>query len=489
MVESKPTQGRWREWAWLMGVLLLAGGMRFCGLTRQSLWYDEAYSVWTSQMDIASLRTLWRWQIEFPLYYLLLHYWMKLFGTGEFAVRAFGALAGTLTVLPFYFWGKALFDSRVGLLGAFLLAMNPYHLWYSQEVRMYAWALLFAVASLWAFWRLVRGAGWGWWVGYVLLTGLTFHLHYYIAWLVLVENLYYLWMLVKGAANSFWRGLKPWIWAQLGVLLLALPAFAVFMTKVRVFNQWGWLAERYGSPGLGELVQLFFFFTTGQVFPGPGVLRWLTAGIFGALVVWGAVAVWQKRPAWLKGEVFALLLLVLPLGALFIVGQFFTVWVPRYLLLLLPAFLLLVAVGVGLLPGRWRLGAVILLLGGYSLGLLGMYTQPQKEDWRGVAAYLETHRAPGELLLLMDAECCVPLEYYYKDRGPRVEVSRFADASALDDAVQEALQKRQGEKLWVVASHTNEQGLVQRLDALPHLRRVQKIDFVGVRLYIYEWAS
>ena len=99
MVSGASLQAKPRRDLWVVGGLtVLALALRFYRLTAESLWYDEAYSVWSSAMDIASPRILWEWQIEFPLYYWLLHVWMRLFGQGESAVRAFGALASAASI-------------------------------------------------------------------------------------------------------------------------------------------------------------------------------------------------------------------------------------------------------------------------------------------------------------------------------------------------------------------------------------------------------
>ena len=59
----------WRQGLGLLGLVSLALALRCYRLGAESLWYDEAYSVWSSRMDIRSPRTLWEWRIEFPLYY------------------------------------------------------------------------------------------------------------------------------------------------------------------------------------------------------------------------------------------------------------------------------------------------------------------------------------------------------------------------------------------------------------------------------------
>jgi hypothetical protein len=120
--------------------------------------------------------------------------------------------------------------------------------------------------------------------------------------------------------------------------------------------------------------------------------------------------------------------------------------------------------------------------------LSGMYGGQQKEDWRGVAAYIAQHGGPNDLIVLLDEECRVPFSYYYGSGGARVEVSRFADDAALDRAVAEIVRRQRGGHLWLVVSHADGRALQERLRALPGLRQLQGPAFVGIELVTYVWS-
>ena len=296
---SQAKKSRWRETLVLLALLALALGLRLYDLTGESLWYDETYSVWIADMDIASLRILWEMPVQFPAYYLLLHAWVRTFGLSDLSVRMVGALLGALTVVPMYLLGRALFGRKVGAIAAFLLAINPYHIWYSQEVRMHSWAVLFTLISLYAFWRLLHKGHWGWWALHLVFTALTFHLHYYIGFMIIAQNLYLLGYLWRQHGSPFnrtaWRMLRVWLLEQALLLLIMVPGIIVFLVKLLELREWDWLAQRHGPPGVGELISLFTDYTLGSDFPASRAVLWAVLAFVGLLAAWGIVASLRRR--------------------------------------------------------------------------------------------------------------------------------------------------------------------------------------------------
>ncbi|MDH7487607.1 MAG: glycosyltransferase family 39 protein [Anaerolineae bacterium] len=149
---------------WLLVITLLAVLLRVLRLDFQPLWWDEGYSLYFATNPLAEMVAQTARDIHPPLYYALLHGWIGLFGPSPVAVRLLSVAIGALTVPLAYAAGRFLGGSRVGLLAALLLAVNPLHIFYSQEVRMYGLvALLGLLSTLCALWLLLgddrRGKG------------------------------------------------------------------------------------------------------------------------------------------------------------------------------------------------------------------------------------------------------------------------------------------------------------------------------------------
>jgi len=87
---------------WVIPILLLAFLLRMASLDAQSMWYEEAFYVMVSSVDLPSSPDMMLdVRVHPPLYAPILHFWLGL-GHGEFILRSFSAFAGILTVASMY---------------------------------------------------------------------------------------------------------------------------------------------------------------------------------------------------------------------------------------------------------------------------------------------------------------------------------------------------------------------------------------------------
>ena len=155
---------------WIVPAILLAGfALRAIGLDAQSLFNEEGYSIWLSQLGagrvLAQTASL---DSNTPLHYLLLGSWISLAGASEFSARFLSACAGTLTIAVAWALARVLApsSSSAGAWAAGLVALLPVAVDVSQEARMYALLMLFTTLSTLLLARGLsfdRGRDWALW--------------------------------------------------------------------------------------------------------------------------------------------------------------------------------------------------------------------------------------------------------------------------------------------------------------------------------------
>lgn len=152
-------------------------------VTRSPLWLDEALSVNIASLPIPDLVDALRSDGHPPLYYVLLHGWMEVFGSGDVAVRALSGVASVLTLPLAWIAGRRRAGVVGGLAVLLLTAVAPYSLRYATETRMYALVVLLVFAGWLLADDLRAGAGRGRWVALAAVTGAGLLTHYWVIYL------------------------------------------------------------------------------------------------------------------------------------------------------------------------------------------------------------------------------------------------------------------------------------------------------------------
>ena len=206
-------------------VMLLAFGLRVYRLGVDSLWYDEAVSALLARKPLPEMWAHTARDIHPPLYYALLHFWQMLAGDSEYSLAFFSLWFGVAGVALVAYLGRRLFSNRVGLLAALFMAINPFSIWYAQEVRMYSLGVFLTLLLLkfvldfleekdLQSLRDFQGL-----FGIALVSALMLWTLYYTAFTLIALNLALIpWLWFK-ARRKLWL----WLAAQGVALLLYLP--------------------------------------------------------------------------------------------------------------------------------------------------------------------------------------------------------------------------------------------------------------------------
>src|SRR5438552_1309014 len=179
--------GKICEAAALAFIVTLGSGLRFWHLGARSLWVDEGATAVIARLDWWNfLRLLWRREANMSFYYLLMRGWIHL-GHGEAWLRALSATFGVLAIPTIYFLGRTLWGRSAGLVAALLLALNAYHIRYSQEARSYSLAALLLILSVYFLVQLIQQPSCqGRWK-YCAASALAVYSHFYAGLVLLAQ--------------------------------------------------------------------------------------------------------------------------------------------------------------------------------------------------------------------------------------------------------------------------------------------------------------
>lgn len=399
----------------LTGVVVCGFLLRVYCLGAKNLWLDEMWSVVVARMPLHSV--LWSIQNQDPngaLYDLLLHFWMS-FGQSEAAIRSSALVCGVALIPVMYLLGKQFFNKSVGLIAAALVAVNLFHIQYSQEARAYSLVVLLVSLSSLFLARYFERPSWGSWVGYVLASTLAMYAHIF-AVLVIGAQCASLLFLPRRAMP--WKGLFG---AALTSGLGALPLAVLVLQRMRApFVALNWIPR----PSVRRVYDLFYSLAGNANYYGIEIKHTIAGRLL--LAMYGlaclatlliAIRLWiakrQSHETW--GIVFLLAWLLLPVTIVLVFSILFQSWfLNRYLLICLPALLLLTAKAVFEIRVPWLRGLAIaaLLLAGLA-GLPQYYSYRMAyQEWKDATDYIVTNERPGDGAMFCVAHGRLLFEYY-----------------------------------------------------------------------------
>ncbi len=454
---SEGTKASILRWT-LAAIVALAAFLRLYGIGTESLWLDEGVSIQIARLDAPTIFEAVRVDNNPPLYYLLLHYWIELFGDSEISVRAPSALLGILAVFAIYKVGNLLLGRPAALLAALVLAVAPVHLGYSQEARAYELMVTLSLLSFCFFVGLGgqegrKGRGLGRQAGYVLCTSLLMYSHLYGLFVVLVQNLYVFALAPFGAegARARWRPrLTRWVVLQGALLILYAPGLALLHEWVSSPGQRGWIRE----PTARSAYETFVSYAGS-----PALLI-----LFAALSAVATVSLAKRAPAKL---LLLSLWLVVPLAVPICVSILSTpVFVARYGILATPALYLLACQGVQAtvqsLSRAWARGiayaaASVLMVALAAGNVLAYYEAPDKPQWKEAATYVEARAEPGDPVVVAPGyQAEYVLRHYLDDPNVRMLPYGSRDlrtSSTREDLLRTAHEATQNERVWLVVAN------------------------------------
>ncbi|MGH2459836.1 MAG: glycosyltransferase family 39 protein, partial [Chloroflexota bacterium] len=498
----------------ILGLILFGFLARVWRIGYQSLWLDEALSVTFAGASLPQLLTnLAAQDIHPPLYYVLLHFWMRLAGRGEFSVRFLSLLLGLPSVPATYALAHALFDtgepaigpegnrlerrvgdraSAIGLIGAFLVAFSPFLVYYSQEARMYSALVTFSVLSSYALWKYLARLDPRWLGGYVAFTAALLYTQYFGGLVVLAQVLYLLGLLTRRRGAAV-RGLAGVVIVGACYLPWAPSALSQVLRMYHAPDFW------QGQLSLTFLLEhIFGAFALGQY---AAIGHYLPVAVVAALVLLGGLALLARRAfARGGGELFLLIYLLVPLVVLYAILAKNPKFTERYLIMIVPPFYLVFALALVDLT-RWiecrakgairRAGllaplAIAVVFLGVSFGQLWqVYYGPgyRKEDNRGAASYISQHYQPGDVVILMMDPYSFP--YYSDGRIPAVPLQPGDNMEAGANGLNAILtgHKRAWLLLWN-ADFADPTGFVRNaLDSAYPQTQVAQFNGLGLKLF------
>jgi hypothetical protein len=396
---ARPRLG-WRRApeAVLVGLCVaLAAALRAPTLGR-AYWVDEGISVGIAAHPLAQIPGLLRRDGSPPLFYALLHFWDRAFGTSQVSTHLLPFTISLAVVVAAWWSARRLFGRTVGLWAALLAATSPFLNWYATETRMYPLVVGLGMVGVACAVRasLVRS-----WRDFVIAVAAFVALLYTHDWSLYLFALTVV-ALVAWAVRRGDTSQLRWIALGAGLVVVAyLPWLPTF-----VYQAHHTAAPWAVHPSIGDF------------FADPSTVLGGTLGVVVMpLVLLAAAVTWLGRSR-RDNEVTVVIggIALATIAAGWLAAQLEPSWTSRYLGVALgPLILALAACLGGAWAGRRALAVVAALLVLWSVTgslLPDSNARDAKSNVAAVAAAARPYLAPGDLVVVTQTEQVANLAHY-----------------------------------------------------------------------------
>lgn len=316
----------------------------------QSLWRDEAFSVLMAEKNIFEIFKLSAQDTSPPLYYVLLHYWMILFGNGEIAIRNMSLVFHLLTVLIMFFIAKKIIRSTpVQIFIVLTTLFNPFLLQYAFEARAYSLVTFLSVTALYL--MLLKKN---------LMTGIVLALaifsHNFAILTFFVFTIW--WLFINRAKLQFFSFLK----------LISIPLLTLLLWGKEILIQWSEFNNGFwiSKPTTSSLLDSFKIFSSGEFSYPTKPMLYLLSKIILICTAFSWIRKYKDKDDHNALLIFSLI--IMPILATFFFSLFFTpLYYERYLILTTPMLILFISYS---LKRLWQINSAMKFI---LSGLMAIY--------------------------------------------------------------------------------------------------------------------
>lgn len=319
-------------WFFILAFLALNIFLKSLYLGTQEVDIDEPFSIYHAQSSLKDIFLLMPGENNPPLFFIILHYWIKLFGVSPVSARFLPMLFSSLSVIFIFLTGKRFANLLVAITASVLYTFSNLNIYHSHDTRVYSLFVLLATASMYFFFVFIETQKTKPLIWVTLCNILLGYAHFFGFFIVSLQFF---------AVFSFKQlrtraTIKKYL-LSVGVhFLFYLPYMPVFFKRFFSSASNGtWVSK----PGLSDLFQRLWMFSNGPE----------NCCLFLLVIIMGVILVVLYRQ---RISIFGKLVIawfIAPYVFMFVISYLVPMFLDKYLIYITPGFYLSIAFSIGYL--------------------------------------------------------------------------------------------------------------------------------------------
>lgn len=403
---------------------LLGAIFRLYKLGSHNLWFDELGTIFYTKLSIFKLGS----SFSHHLYYVILKCWVFLFGKSELSLRFPSMFFSVLSILLIYHLGRLTFNKKVGIISAFILAISPIHVWFSQEARGYSLSVLLTMLVVYFFYIILKSQKRSYITGFIIVSILAFNNNYLSLYSIITASAFLMLYRFKQLSmekmgfkklESVKQG-KIWLILKiLIVLIFVIPQlYSLYLNIIKVADNF-WIPK----PVFASILTTFYNFNSG--YNSTAVINFIMFIILSLLLIYGIWA-WRETR---RAELIQLgCFLFAPIIITFFISQKIPIYIDRQLIFFSPFYYILISAGLAKINNRMISAGIYITIAFSSLLCLSNYFSNYmplplryhvgvhvKQPVKPAADYINNRLIYGDAVSFSDPSTISVLYYMPKD--------------------------------------------------------------------------
>ena len=382
--------------------LIIGSFLRLYHLNFQSPWLDEIHTLNEANPKLSFNEVhdaLLIAEPHPPLYFFIMNVVFKIFGYSIFIARMVSAIIGIAGLYSIYLLGKELFSKKAGIFAMILLSVNYFHIYYSQDARMYGLLFLTTTLSFYYLTRLIKIPTLKNTLIFGLVSTLMIYSHFFAVFTLFAQYIILLYYIIFPFNISRARFFKYSLISGLMTILLYIPTYKLILKTTEMKSIW------IQMPGLDVYTQFFKDFF-GQ---SETVLFFIVP-----LIIFYFIKLFDENqnqkntinPIEDK-NIFSFIVLFLWILITIIIPLIRTytslpMLVNRYFINILPAVLIMISIALSMINNKIVKYGIISILFVFSLSDIFIvkkhYTQPNKSQFREASEFVKSNTKPNDII-------------------------------------------------------------------------------------------
>ncbi len=389
-----------------IAIFIICFAFKFAFIDKRDISIDEPFSIFHAQQDLKHIFNLsTEGEPNTPLFLIILHFWIKIFGYDGTLLRILPLIFNSLTAVIIYKIGKRFFNVQSAIAASLMFILSLSQFFHGLEVRTYSMFILATALTLYCFLNVVRkGSVFN--VILLVVSNLFVVYSHYFGWFIIIsEGIATL--LFFNKTNTLKR-----LGLSLGLTIIGfVPMIRIMINQFFLSNRGTWLS----SPSAGDFKkELLFVFNHQSLILVFKII--LIVGV--ALMLFRYFIHKEWKPNFNTNYIMLLLWSVIPFSLMYFISSKIPIFTGRYILYTAPAFYLLATVTISTLYNKIKLLEIIALL--VTVIVMGLHLRilPHDFGWRDIkkAAIFIRHKEKeldDRIIIIYPAWTDLELVYHY----------------------------------------------------------------------------